>query len=61
MKKRQSRNSTPAHLDRDARLVVWGDRRTDPDWDAFLAALISLSLRRVEEENSLEGQKEARG
>lgn len=32
----------------DQRLVVWGERREDPDWDAFLAALIAYALREIE-------------
>lgn len=43
--------------DPQRRLVVWGERRADPDWDRFLAALIALALRRVEADE--EGPKEA--
>jgi hypothetical protein len=45
-----ARRPRPGRLDKDAPLVVWGERRPDPDWDRFLAALIALALRRVEEE-----------
>ena len=30
-------------------LVVWGQRRPNPDWDRYLAVLVALSLREVEE------------
>jgi hypothetical protein len=33
----------------ERRLVVWGERRPDPDWDQFLRTLIALALKRVEE------------
>lgn len=39
-----------ARSDRGAPLTVWGEWRQDPDWDAFLAALIALALRRAEED-----------
>ncbi len=32
----------------DTPLVVWGQRRPDPDWDRYLAVLVSLALREVE-------------
>lgn len=31
------------------RLVVWGERRTEPDWDRFIAALAAFALREVDE------------
>ena len=38
------------------RLVVWGERRNEPDWDAYVAALLAYALRQVEgEEESSEG------
>lgn len=38
------------------RLVVWGERRERPDWDAYIAALLAYALRQVEDEGeSLEG------
>jgi hypothetical protein len=39
------------------RLRVWAERRPDPDWDRYIAALVALAMRRVEEEDA----KEARG
>lgn len=30
------------------RLVVWGERRPEPDWDAYVAALLAYALREVE-------------
>lgn len=36
-------------------LTVWAERRPDPDWDRYIAALVALALRRVEE---AEGQEE---
>jgi hypothetical protein len=32
------------------RLVVWGERRTEPDWDTYIAALLAYALRTVEED-----------
>lgn len=32
-----------------APLRVWGERRPDPDWDRFVAALVALALRQVDE------------
>lgn len=38
------------------RLVVWGERRKEPDWDTYIAALLAYALREVEgESNSPEG------
>jgi hypothetical protein len=47
----QSRNSHQA----DDPLRVWGERRTTPDWDRFLAALIAYALRTADEEPEIEG------
>lgn len=33
----------------EAPLLVWGERRTEPDWDRFVAALVALAMREVEE------------
>ncbi len=33
------------------RLVVVGVRRKEPDWDTYIAALLSCALRKVEEED----------
>ena len=30
-------------------LKVWAERRPEPDWDRFVAALVALALSRVEE------------
>lgn len=41
------------------RLVVWGERRKEPDWDAYVAALLAYALRQVEaEEASSEGAED---
>lgn len=34
------------------RLVVWGERRKEPDWDAYVAALLAYALREVEDKES---------
>ena len=47
----------PRRTEGDAPLVVWGERRPDPDWDRFLAALIALALRRVEEAEGSSGEE----
>ncbi len=36
-------------------LAVWAERHPEPDWDRYIAALVALALRRVEE---AEGQEE---
>lgn len=36
----------------DFPLVVWGERREEPDWDGFIAALIDQAMREVEREES---------
>jgi hypothetical protein len=46
---KKSPPASAARRDGDAPLTVWGERHRDPDWDRFLAALIALALRRVEE------------
>ena len=30
------------------RLVVWSERRKEPDWDSYIAALLAYALREVE-------------
>lgn len=32
------------------RLVVWGERRKEPDWDTYIAALLAYALRTVEDD-----------
>ena len=32
------------------RLVVWGERHPEPDWDAYVAALLAYALRQVEDD-----------
>jgi hypothetical protein len=53
---KRKRATTGAPLG-DSRLVVWGERREDPDWDRFLAALLALALRRVEEAEAEEASE----
>jgi hypothetical protein len=36
----------PAHD--TTRLVVWGERRKELDWDTYVAALLAYALREVE-------------
>jgi hypothetical protein len=53
------KNPPPSpHSSARPRLRVWAERRPDPDWDRFLAALVALSLRRVEEEDAERSVKE---
>jgi hypothetical protein len=42
MSKRSHQPASPAHDSQ--RLVVWGELRKDPDWDAFVAALVDFVL-----------------
>jgi hypothetical protein len=39
------------------RLVVWGERRQEPDWDSYVAALLAFALREVEGDETEEGTK----
>jgi len=39
-------------------LKVWADRRAEPDWDRFVAALVALALERVDQEDETEGERE---
>lgn len=58
MTKKYSSTTPASHrTERDRRLVVRGERRTDPDWDRFLAALIALALRQVEETEGKEDRE----
>ena len=43
---RKSTSSQPTY--QGQRLVVWGERREEPDWDTYIAALLSWALREVE-------------
>ena len=53
MSKKTPQTRVPkATTDADQRLHVRGVRRKEPDWDAFIAALIAYALREVEEEPS---------
>lgn len=40
----------------DTPLVVWGQRRPDPDWDRYLAVLVALALREVEDAGVTEAE-----
>jgi hypothetical protein len=51
MSKRHSKVTSPPVSDGSAPLVVIGVRRKEPDWDGYVAALLSFALRTVEEEN----------
>jgi hypothetical protein len=42
------RSKTPQSHHDTTRLVVWGERRKEPDWDTFVAALLAWALRDVE-------------
>ncbi len=48
-------DSNPPAFDK-TRLIVWAEWRDEPDWDSYLAALLSHSLHQVEKE-----AKEAKG
>jgi len=49
MSKKQSKpSSTPVPAYDTSRLVVRGEKRANPDWDAFVAALLAWALREVE-------------
>lgn len=54
MKKNDDNQTSNTPANGDQRLVVWGERRKDPDWDAFLAALIAYALREVEQDEDEE-------
>lgn len=56
MSKKPRRDVTRgAQAGSNAPLVVWGDRRPDPDWDRYLAVLVALALREVEAAADEEG------
>jgi hypothetical protein len=47
MSKQQPKPTSPPAYD-TTRLVVWGERRKEPDWDTYIAALLAYALREVE-------------
>lgn len=48
-------NPQPQPVGDTQRLVVWGERRKEPDWDSYVAALLAYALREVEGDESSEG------
>lgn len=49
MSKKQPKSPpTPSPASDTTRLVVWGERRKEPDWDTYIAALLAYALREVE-------------
>lgn len=52
-------HQTGPQTDGDQRLTVWGERRKEPDWDAFIAALIAYALREIDEDDEIDATKEA--
>lgn len=49
MKSSRRHPRTPAPSRSGRRLVVTAERREQPDWDRYVAALLALAMRRVEE------------
>lgn len=49
-KKPPQPHSTPQPTGGTQRLVVWGERRKEPDWDTYIAALLAYALRQVEDD-----------
>jgi hypothetical protein len=49
-KKPKHSKSQSQSSDDTQRLVVWGERREEPDWDTYIAALLAYALREVEDE-----------
>jgi hypothetical protein len=47
-KKRSNSSPTPPPGNDTTRLVVWSERRAEPDWDTYIAALLAYALREVE-------------
>jgi hypothetical protein len=37
-------------------LEVWAVRREQPDWDRFVAVMVALALKRLEEQATTEGR-----
>jgi len=54
---RQS-DSTPQPGDGSQPLVIWGERRKEPDWDTYIAALLAYALREVEADPESEGMSD---
>jgi len=50
MSKKPRQHNSPTPAGDTQRLVVWGERREEPDWDAYVAALLAYALREVEDD-----------
>ena len=50
MSKQSRQSDSPQPAPGTDRLVVWSERRKEPDWDTYIAALLAYSLRQVEDE-----------
>lgn len=50
MSKKSRQSDSPQPAGGTDRLVVWGERRKEPDWDTYIAALLAYALREVEAE-----------
>jgi len=48
MSKKHLQSGAPQPASGTDRLVVWGERRKEPDWDTYIAALLAYALREVE-------------
>lgn len=48
MSSKQHQSEPEQTTNGDQRLVVWGERRKEPNWDVFLAALIAYALREID-------------
>lgn len=59
MSKRSRKPKSSQPVGQGQRLVVWGERREPPDWDTYIAALLSWALREVENDSaSTEGDED---
>jgi hypothetical protein len=38
-------------------LRVWAERRTEPDWDRFIAALVALAMQHVDADEAKEARE----
>ena len=54
---KKSKNHKNRARANESPLTVWAERRAEPDWDRYIAALVALGLRRAEERAA----KEERG